>query len=81
MPQPQPISRGSIAQGMPDFRTNRMPASALRSSARGRPPLGRGRGGGRSGATTAHSSSETSALAITPYRRSECRRRGFVTRS
>jgi hypothetical protein len=63
-PQPQPISRGSIAQGMPLWSTNRMPASALRSSTGGRPPLGRGRCGGNSGATRAHKSSLTSTFAI-----------------
>jgi hypothetical protein len=66
MPQPQPISRGSIARGMPLWSTKRIPANALRSSTGGRPPFGRGLGGGSSGATTAHSSSETSALAIEP---------------
>ena len=64
MPQPQPISWGSISQGMPDLSTNRMPVSALRSSTGGRPPLDLGLGGGRSGATEAHSSSLTSALAM-----------------
>jgi hypothetical protein len=39
MPQPQPISRGSISQGMPDFSTNRMPVSAA--------PCGPRRAGGR----------------------------------
>ena len=64
MPQPQPISWGSIAQGMPLWSTNRMPASALRSSTGGRPPFGLGRCGGNSGATTAHSLSLTSAFAM-----------------
>jgi hypothetical protein len=64
MPEPQPISFGSIAQGMPDLSTNRTPASALRSSTGGRPPFGLRRGGGNSGATTAHNSSEASALAM-----------------
>ncbi len=39
MPE-QPISAGTISQGMPEHRTKRMPASAARSSTRGRPPLG-----------------------------------------
>ena len=59
MPEPQPISWGSISQGMPDFRTKIMPVSAARSGTRGRPPLGLGSSGGSSGATTAHSSSLT----------------------
>ena len=71
MPEPQPISCGSIAQGMPLRSTNRMPANALRSSTGGRPPFGRGLGGGRSGATKAHSSSETSTLAIEPLSETE----------
>ncbi len=64
MPDPQPISRGSISQGMPLFSTNRMPLSAARSSSGGRPPLGLGRGGGNSSATADHSSSETRGFAI-----------------
>ncbi len=35
MPEPQPISWGSISQGMPLFSTNRMPVRAARSSMRG----------------------------------------------
>ena len=31
-PDPHPISRGSISQGMPDFSTNKMPVRAVRSS-------------------------------------------------
>jgi hypothetical protein len=64
IPEPQPISRGSISHGMPDFRTNRMPVSAARSGTRGRPPFGFGRSGGRSGATTAHSASVKSGFAM-----------------
>jgi hypothetical protein len=64
MPQPQPISCGSISQGMPLFSTNRMPVSAARSETGGRPPFGFGRGGGNSGATTAHSSAETRGFAM-----------------
>ncbi len=63
MPQPQPISWGSISQGRPDFGTNRLPVSAARLSTGGRPPFGRGCSGGNSGFTTAHSSSETRGLA------------------
>lgn len=63
MPQPQPISFGSISQGRPDLSTNRMPVSAARSETGGRPPFGRGRGGSR-GASSAHSVSGTSGLAM-----------------
>ena len=65
MPQPQPISRGSISHGIPDFSTNRMPVSAGRFSTAGRPPFGPGRGGGGSnGPTTAQRSSGSSACAM-----------------
>jgi hypothetical protein len=57
MPEPQPISWGSISHGMPERRTNRMPVRAARSGTRGRPPLGLGGSGGRSGSITAHRSS------------------------
>lgn len=64
MPEPQPISRGSISHGMPLFRTNRMPVRAARSSTGGRPPFGRGGRDGKSGATTAQSSSLTRGFAM-----------------
>jgi len=64
IPEPQPISGGSISQGVPVFSTNKMPVKAARSETRGRPPLGRGGGGGSKGSITAHSSSDTSGLAI-----------------
>lgn len=66
MPLPQPSSRGSLSQGMPLLSTTRMPVSAARSSRRGRPPLGLGGCGGSSGASTSHSSSDTSAFARAP---------------
>ena len=62
MPEPQPISWGSISQGMPVFSTKMMPVRAARSGTRGRPPLGLGGSGGSSGATRAHNSSLTSGL-------------------
>jgi len=37
MPEPQPISRGSISHGMPDRKTNRMPLNTRRSSSGLRP--------------------------------------------
>src|SRR3712207_217096 len=64
IPEPQPISWGSISQGMPLLRTNRMPVRAARSSMRGLPPLGLGGSSGKSGSITSHSSSVTSGLAI-----------------
>ena len=50
MPLPQPISWGSISQGMPLRRTNKMPVRAARSGTRGRPPFGFGFSGGNRGA-------------------------------
>jgi hypothetical protein len=64
LPEPQPISWGSICQGRPERSTNRMPASATRSGTRGRPPLGLGRSAGRMGSITAHRSSERRGLAM-----------------
>lgn len=64
IPEPQPISWGSISQGIPLLRTNTMPVRAARSSMRGLPPWGFGGSGGRSGAMVSHSSSVTSSLAM-----------------
>src|SRR5215203_6407681 len=65
---PQPISWGSISQGMPLFKTNRMSVRAERSSMRGLPPLGLGGSSGKSDSITSHISSVTSSLAIlSPY--------------
>ncbi len=69
MPEPHPISAGSISQGRPDLNTNKMPLSAARSGTRGRPPFGLGRSGGNSGAIIAHRSSGTSSLAMPPTTR------------
>jgi hypothetical protein len=63
-PLPQPISWGSISQGMPLFSTNRMPVRAARSSMRGLPPFGLGGSSGNSGSTISQSSSLTNSLAI-----------------
>ena len=65
MPEPHPISTGSISHGRPDRSTNKMPVSTARSGRRGRPPSGFGGSGGSSGAIAAHRSSGTSGLAIT----------------
>ncbi len=68
IPDPHPISLGSISQGMPVLSTNRMPARARLSGTLGRPPLGLGRSGGKSGLITFHSSSLSSGLAMAkPY--------------
>ena len=65
-PEPQPISWGSISQGMPERSTNRMPVSAARLATRGRPPLGLGGSAGSNGWTMDQSSSVTSALFMPP---------------
>jgi len=65
-PEPQPISWGSISQGMPERSTNRMPVSAARSDTRGRPPFGLGGSAGSNGWTMDQSSSVTSALFMPP---------------
>lgn len=64
MPDPHPISCGSISQGMPLRRTKMMPVRHLRSGTRGRPPFGFGGSGGRSGSIAFHSSSDTSCFAM-----------------
>src|SRR5215207_268902 len=67
-PEPQPISLGSISQGMPLFKTKMMPASAERLSTRGLPPFGLGGSSGNNGSIVFHSSSDTSSLAMSfPY--------------
>lgn len=77
MPEPQPISLGRYSQGMPVFKTNRMPVRAARSSTRGRPPLGLGRSGGSNGRMTAHNSSVTRGFAMPKAYPGN----GFVSRS
>jgi hypothetical protein len=64
IPDPQPISWGSISQGIPLLRTNTMPVRAARLSMRALPPSGFGGSGGRSGSMVSHSSSVTSSLAM-----------------
>jgi hypothetical protein len=63
-PLPQPISRGSISQGMPLLSTQMIPAKAARSGTRGRPPLGLGGAGGHNGALAFHSLSLTNGCPI-----------------
>jgi len=64
MPEPQPISCGSISQGIPVLSTKMIPMSAARSRTRGRPPSGFGLWTGRSGSTFNHNSSLTSSFAM-----------------
>ena len=66
IPQPQPISCGSISQGMPLLSTKRMPVSAARSSTGGRPPFGRGGRGGSRGLKRDQRASETRGAAMRP---------------
>src|SRR4051812_49882905 len=72
MPEPQPISCGSISQGMPLFSTNRMPVRAARSSTGGRPPFGRGGRDGRRGANRDQKASETRGAAVLPQVVNRC---------
>jgi len=64
IPDPHPSSCGSMCQGMPLRRTNRMPVRHARSETRGRPPFGRRGGVGKNGSTTSHNGSGSSAAAI-----------------
>jgi hypothetical protein len=66
MPLPQPISWGSISQGMPLLKTKRMPVRAARSGTGGRPPFGLRRRFGSSGAIRAHNLLPTNAAATPP---------------
>jgi hypothetical protein len=66
MPEPQPISWGSISHCKPVLSTNKMPVSTARLEMRGLPPLGLGGSGGKSGSITSHNSSVSSGFAI-PY--------------
>ncbi len=59
MPLPQPISAGSISQGMPLLRTKIIPDRAALSGTLGLPPLGFGGCGGNKGSMISHSSSLT----------------------
>jgi hypothetical protein len=64
IPLPQPISAGSISQGMPVCRTNMIPAKAARLETRGLPPFGFSGSGGSRGSMFCQSSSLTNCLAI-----------------
>ena len=64
IPEPQPISWGSISHCKPDLSTNTMPVSAARLGMRGRPPFGLSGSAGKSGSITSHNSSGINDLAI-----------------
>lgn len=64
IPEPQPISCGSISHCNPLLSTNTMPVSAARFGIRGRPPFGLGGSAGKSGSITSHNSSDINAFAI-----------------
>lgn len=66
IPEPQPISCGSISQGKPLLSTKMMPVSAARCGKGGRPPFGRGCSRGSSGSIRVHNSSDTRGLAMPP---------------
>jgi len=68
MPEPQPISRGSNAHGLPERSTNTIPVSAAWSGVRGRPPFGLARSGGSSGAISAQRPSGRSSRAKSAQR-------------
>ncbi len=72
MPLPQPISGGNASHGMPVASTNRMPVSTARLGMRGRPPLSFLGSLGSNGSMTAHSSSLTSGLAMSPSYQGFC---------
>ena len=74
-PEPQPISGGSMDQGMPLLSTKMMPRSASRLAMGGRPPFGLGRSSGRRGWMTSHNSSETNGFVIaTDFIKHQCAR-------
>jgi hypothetical protein len=75
IPDPHPSSCGSICQGMPLRRTNRMPVRHARSETRGRPPFGRRGGVGKNGSTRSHNGSAAHSA-----RQSEPRGTGNVRR-
>jgi hypothetical protein len=66
IPLPPPISWGSLSHGIPVLSTKRIPVNAARFPMPGRPPFGLGGSGGNRGSIMAHSSSDTSCVAIRP---------------
>jgi hypothetical protein len=75
-PDPQPISSGSIFQGIPERSTKMIPVSAARSDTPGSRPgffLRRRLGRGKSASIMVHNSSAISGLDIAPLRGKQCR--------
>lgn len=67
MPEPHPISLGSISHGMPDFSTNKIPVSTRRLHSGFRPGFRLRRlFFGNNGSISAHKSSSTSGCGIVP---------------
>ena len=77
MPDPHPISSGSISHWMPVRSTNRIPVSAARSDTRGLPPRGRGGTTGNNGSMIDHRASETRGDAIPPHESAPGQYKGF----
>ena len=75
-PEPQPISRGSIFQGIPERSTNTIPVSTARSDTRGRPRPIRARllRLGNNGSIIFHNASSISGFGIAPLKGKQCRR-------
>ena len=67
MPEPQPISGGSIFHCMPVLSTKTMPLNASRLGTLGRPPFGLAGSTGNSGATISQSSSGTMNVLILAF--------------
>ena len=77
MPEPQPISAGSISHGRPDLSTNRMPVSAARAGTGGRPPRGRAGTGGSRGSMIDHKASGRRGAGRPPHHPVNVRVQGF----
>ena len=77
MPDPHPISDGSISHWMPVRSTNRIPVSAARSGTRGLPPRGRGAATGSSGSMIDQSASEIRGEAMSPHELATRSEQGF----
>jgi hypothetical protein len=65
-PLPQPISWGSMFQGSPLLRMNRIPVKQARFDTGGRPPFGEAVCGGRSGSISFHSPCDNNADISSP---------------
>jgi hypothetical protein len=70
IPDPQPISCGSISHCKPDLSTNTMPVSAALFGMRGLPPFGLGGSGGKSGSIISHNSSGINGFAMPNFTKS-----------